>query len=99
MRMDAQLDDFQRQVLAIRFDPLDMPPEPFLTGGQAWSRCRAGQAAPKDFGIFELRGKWFIQGDLVRDFLALDKTEILPWDEWGRMAPPGQEARAEEAAF
>ena len=26
---------------------------------------------------------WFIRGDLVRDFLALNRLEILPWDTYG----------------
>ena len=58
----------------------------FLTGGQAWQMCRSGGANPDDFGIFDMRGPWFMQGDLVRDFLALNKVEILPWDPWGRMS-------------
>jgi hypothetical protein len=99
VRVDAQLDPFQRQTLSIGFDPLDMPEGPFMTAGQAWTMCRAARADPQDFGIFDLHGMWFIQGNLVRDFLALNKVEILPWDEWGRMAAPGQEAPPEEAAF
>jgi hypothetical protein len=82
--VDSQLDAFQRQALGIDFDPLDMPPGKFVTGGQAWQMCRAGQADPDKFGIFEMHGLWFIRGDLIRDFLALNKVEILPWDHgWG----------------
>jgi hypothetical protein len=44
--------------------------------------------APNLFGIFDWRGQWFVQGDLVRDFLALNKIELLPWDGWGLMAGP-----------
>jgi len=82
--VDAQLDALQRQVLGIQFDPLDMPPGQFVTGGQGWQMCRAGQADPAKFGIFEWHGLWFVRGDLMRDFLALNKVEILPWDGgWG----------------
>ncbi len=85
--VDAQLDTFQRQVLEIDFDPLDMPPGRFLTGGQAWQVCIAGEADPETFGIFEMHGLWFVEGDLLRDFLALNKLEILPWDHgWGYFA-------------
>jgi hypothetical protein len=46
--------------------------------------CRTGQADPREFGIFEWHGLWFVRGDLLRDFLALNKVEILPWDGgWG----------------
>ncbi len=80
--VDAQLDDFQMEKLAIQFDPHDMAPGMFITGGEAWRKCRAGKSDPMQYGIFEMRGLDFIGGDLVRDFLALNKIEILPWDDW-----------------
>lgn len=85
---DAQLDATQRRALAIDFDPLDMPRDRFLTGGVAWARCRAGEADPATFGIHELRGLWFVAGDLIRDVAALNKVEALPWDVWGAMPGP-----------
>lgn len=82
--VDAQLDAFQREALGIQFAPLDMPPGRFISGGQAWQMCRAGQADPELFGIFDMHGLWFVRGNLLRDFLALNKVEILPWDGgWG----------------
>ncbi len=33
-------------------------------------------------------GLWFIAGNLVRDFAALSKVEMLPWDVWGAMPAP-----------
>lgn len=95
VRVDPQLDDLQRRALKIRFNPLDMPPEPFVSGGQAWQMCRHAEADPGDFGIFDMHGLWFVQGDLVRDFLALNKVEILPWDSWGMMATAGEPPTAE----
>jgi len=85
---DSQLDETQREVLKIDFDPLDMPAGRFLTGGQAWQMCRSGREDPDKFGIFDMRGQWFVAGNLVRDFLALNKVEILPWDSWGLMYGP-----------
>lgn len=96
VRVDPQLDDLQRRALKIRFNPMDMPPEPFVSGGQAWQMCREGRANPDDFGIFDMRGLWFVQGDLVRDLLALNKIEILPWDSWGRMSSSGKTPSAED---
>jgi hypothetical protein len=81
--VDAQLDAFQREALKISFDPLDVPRDQFIVGGKAWEMCRAGRADPELFGIFDMHGFWFIRGDLIRDLLALNKIEILPWDCWG----------------
>ena len=40
-----------------------------------------------------MHGLWFVRGDLVRDFLALNKVDILPWDHgWGHLA--GEKADA-----
>jgi hypothetical protein len=86
--VDAQLDQLQRDSLRIAFDPLDVPPDQFVIGGRAWQMIRSGQVAPEMFGIFEWRGQWFAQNDLVRDFLSLNKIELLPWDSWGLMAGP-----------
>jgi hypothetical protein len=89
--VDAQLDALQRQVLGIPFDPCDVPRDQFLVGGKAWHMCRAGEADPDHFGIFDLHGMWFVRGNLVRDLLALNKVEILPWDGWGLIAKRDEE--------
>ena len=62
----------------------------FLTGGEAWLACRAGDADPEIFGIDDAGGWWFIRNNVVRDFAALCKVELLPWDWWGLMV--GQES-------
>jgi len=53
---------------------------------------RAGEADPQTFGIFkgDLRGLWFIARNLVHDLAALNKMELLRWDDWGAMPRPGQ---------
>ena len=81
--VDAQLDDFQCQDLKIGFDPLDVPRDQFIVGGKAWLSCRNGETNPDNFGIFDMRGMWFIRGNLIRDVAALNKVELLPWDGWG----------------
>jgi len=84
--VDAQLDAFQREALKIDFDPLDVPRDRFLCGGAAWQACRSGAADPERFGIHDMHGLWFVRGDLVRDFAALNKVELLPWDHgWGHL--------------
>lgn len=81
--VDSQLDDLQRRVLAVEFDPLDVPRDQFLPGGEAWRLCRAGLADPDKFGIFDMHGLWFVRGNFVRDVASLNKIELLPWDCWG----------------
>lgn len=83
VRVDAQLDELERSSLGLWFDPYDMLPETFLTGGKAWQSCRAGVTDPERFGIMDMWGLWFIRGNLLRDLAALNKVELLPWDCWG----------------
>lgn len=81
--VDAQLDEVQRDVLKISFDPLDVPRDQFIVGGAAWEMCRNGQADADRFGIFDMHGMDFVKGDFIRDVAALNKVELLPWDCWG----------------
>jgi len=81
--VDAQLDAIQREAFRISFDPLDVPRTQFLVAGDAWQRCRSGRAEPQRFGILDIRGLWFVRGNLVRDLAAHTKRELLPWDGWG----------------
>jgi len=91
--VDAQLDAFQRAALKIDFDPLDVPRDRFLCGGAAWQACRSGAADPERFGIHDMHGLWFVRGDLVRDFAALNKVELLPWDHgWGHLGDEDEAA-------
>ncbi|MFU8826822.1 MAG: transglutaminase domain-containing protein [Brevefilum sp.] len=78
--VDAQLDALQCDALGIDFDPLDMPEGKFMSGGQAWQLCHTHAADPQHFGIFDMHGLGFIKGNVIRDFLALNKIELLPWD-------------------
>jgi len=84
---DPQIDELMKTTLNLSFDPLDMPPGQFVTAGQAWQMCRSEGADPDQFGIFDMHGWDFIRGNLYRDFLALNKVEILPWDFWPGMGP------------
>jgi len=88
--VDAQIDDVQAGIFRPDFDVLDVPRDQFLVDGDAWARCRAGEAAPADFGILGMSGLWFVASNLIRDVAALNKREMLPWDVWGGMShePP-----------
>jgi molybdopterin converting factor small subunit len=98
---DPQFDEVWRSQLRIDHDVLDVPRDRFLVAGDAWERCRAGQGDPARFGIIKgnLRGLWFIAGDLVRDLAALNKVETLPWDVWGAMPGPDAPLRDEQLAL
>jgi hypothetical protein len=87
---DTQIDEVQRAALRPDFDLLDVPRDRFVIAGDAWVRCRAGDADPARFGIFDLRGLWFVAGNVLRDAAALCGMEMLPWDVWGAMRGPGQ---------
>ena len=89
--VDAQLDEVQRKIFTVDFDPLDVPRNRFLIAGDAWKLCREGRADPAAFGIMDMNGWWFIAGNIVRDIAALNKTEMLPWDVWGVMPQPSSE--------
>lgn len=81
--VDAQLDEVQQNILKTTFNTLDVPRDQFIVGGAAWAMCRAGQADPDHFGIFDMHGMDFVKGDFLRDVAALNKMELLPWDCWG----------------
>lgn len=66
-------------------DPLDVPRDAFLVGGQAWQECRVGRRNLDRIGISAagLTGMWEVQGNVVRDLANLNRIETLPWDSWG----------------
>jgi hypothetical protein len=71
------------------FDALDVPPDRFLTGPRAWQLARSGAADPERFVVnpgLEIpvtRGWPQLMRNLVRDLAALNKTEMLLWEDWG----------------
>jgi hypothetical protein len=99
IQVDAQLDALQRDVLKIDFDPLDVPRDRFINGGKAWQMCRHQGIDPDLFGIHDLKGLWFVRGDLLRDFAALNKMELLPWDSWGLILGYDQDISADGLAL
>jgi hypothetical protein len=85
--VDAQLDAIQRKALNVNFNPLDVPRDRFIIAGDAWQKCRTGGADPSNFGLthVQLKGLWFIAGNVLRDLASLNRMEMLPWDIWGAM--------------
>ena len=97
--VDAQIDELQRARLTPDFDVLDVPRDRFVIAGDAWAQCRAGAADPSTFGIFAMRGLWFIAGNLMRDVAALNNMEMLPWDVWGAMIRPDEPLQPDQLAL
>lgn len=89
--VDPQLDPVWREHTGIAFDPLDLPAGAFLPAGVVWQRLRRGEIDAERCGLssIDLRGAWFVAGNVVRDLAALTKQELLPWDVWGAMPAPG----------
>lgn len=78
------------EILGLPFvsKPDDLQPQEFLTGGEAWVLCRDEGVDPARFGVDGVAHAWGIgevRGNAIRDLAALNKIEMLPWDEWGRM--------------
>jgi hypothetical protein len=99
IRVDAQLDSLQLDYLKIEFDPHDLPEGTFRSGAETWRLCRQGELDPELCGIFDMKGLWFVQGDLVRDFMALNKFEVLPWDCNEIMVGPDVKVSPEDYRF
>lgn len=82
--------DTEKKIQRIKkFNPRDLKPDEFITAGHAWKLCRKGEADPGNFGIScpirpewgidSLYGLWFVRGQFLRDFAALNKVETVPY--------------------
>lgn len=85
VRVDAQLDELQRQAVGISFDPLDLPDdqEVYVTAAQAWQLYRSGQIDPQHYAVFPgspFQGPNFIRLNLLHELWALNKRELLLWE-------------------
>jgi hypothetical protein len=79
--VDPQLDHDSHTNLT--FDTLDVPREMFLTADVVWEQCRSGEDNPKAYGYDEVQGMEYIGCQMVLDFAALNKIELLAIDRWG----------------
>ena len=70
-------------------DALDLPRDRFIVGPDAWLRCREGGEDAERYlvspflEIPELRGWPYLLHNLVHDLAALNKHEMILWDDWG----------------
>jgi len=83
VRIDPEVNDFFNNKFSVPASNLDLPDSVFKSGAQVWKECRNGEADPTHFGISgdHWYGGWdFVVNEIVLDFLALNKIELLPWD-------------------
>jgi len=96
--LDHWVVEYDRDGRWVRLDPevlggsvVDSPeqlrPGQFLSGGEAWIAYRQERIDASTFGVYDTDnwGPAEIRGNAVKDLAALNKVEMLPWDEWGRM--------------
>lgn len=81
VRVDAEVDDILALFYKIdrtKINMCDLPKEAFFTTGVLWQLHRKGLVSGKLCG-FSLDskefGEWYIRGNLLRDFFALNKVE------------------------
>jgi hypothetical protein len=86
--VDAELDELHRSLLKFDFDPTDVPRTEFITGIEAWKRCRSGAIDPAQLGHGTTTGLFFARVNLARDLLALAGIEISAWDTWREAGEP-----------
>lgn len=90
-------------------DPLDLPRDRFIVAPDAWLRCRDGDDDPARYlvspflEIPDLRGWPYLLHNVVHDLAALNKHEMVLWDDWGISAEwatltDAQRAMVDEAA-
>lgn len=83
------------------FDPLDVPPDRFVTGPRAWQLARDGRIDPQrcvvapDLDVPYTREWSSLRVHVVLDLAALAKTETLLWDQWGLLDDPDPLDRAD----
>ncbi|MFV0394101.1 MAG: excinuclease ABC subunit UvrA [Coprobacillaceae bacterium] len=88
IKIDAQIDDIQKQHLNLQFHTQDVKKENgYYTGAEAWIACRQGEHHPDDFGYNKNWKGWIaVKGNLLHDFNNLIGLELLPWDLWTELS-------------
>jgi len=99
--LDVELSEPVRVHFKIPFAVSDVPRDRFLTAGDAWLGVRRGALDPQTCGLSSdgLHGAWFVARNVVRDFAALNKREMLAWDAWGIMRGWGRDQRIPDAVL
>ncbi len=91
------------EALATRegFNVLDVPADKFVTGLKTWSAARSGALDPERFVVAPdflepyTRSWLSLRHHIVQDLAALNKAEMLVWDQWGILNEDDPLAHAE----
>ena len=76
-------------------DWMDLTADQFVTGPRAWQAVRAGSSDPERYVVAPemdvpvLRGWPYLAHNAIHDLAALNKTEMLLWEEWGMQLTHG----------
>lgn len=87
VRVDSQIDDIQAVAYHINrknINFLDLPKGVFFPAGVLWKLYRDGFVGGKVEGFSSERdefGEWYIRGNMLRDFFALNEIEYLYSEE------------------
>lgn len=82
-RTDPQIDDLQRKVLGMEFDPVDLPPGQFLDSVESYFELKEGRVAADKIGIFDFSGWKYVRYKLISDLAGVNGVEVLAWESWG----------------
>lgn len=85
VQVDAQIDNKQKELMHIDFNTIDMPEGRFVSAGEGWQRYRDCAVEIKVFGLggrdgWNALGWNMVMPNVTCDAMALNKTELLPWD-------------------
>lgn len=83
LMVDAEIGEEEKKYYHLdNFNNCDLTKSQFLVAGEVWQLCRQGKANPNLYGVhsIDVKGLWFIRSSVIRDFYALNKIELLPWD-------------------
>jgi transglutaminase-like putative cysteine protease len=84
-RVDPELDDEWVAKRSPGTTSESLAQSMYLSGGEAWRRCRAGELDPGTFKMGVTWGLGEVRGSVLFDLAALNQDETLPWDIWGQM--------------
>ena len=75
----------------------------FVTAAQVWAGHRRGELDPETYGVDPtvpvFRGEWFVFDEVIYEVAHRFGDELLLWDSWGRIGPPGKSVSPEDAAW
>jgi len=101
IKVDSQLDDIhilKRHLDINIINPIDLPKETFFCGGVLWRLYRQGLISGDLCGYSPKEndyGEWYIRGNMLRDFFALNKIEYT-YQEKSKLMDKNYQPKTEE---